>query len=1172
MKHVYLIVILLVSTFTVKGSNYSFISKNIEGEVPDRSAISFWQDGLGRIWFGNSALNVYNGVNTSTYYLSDYLPDIENANIRQLCGNDSILYFLADNELITLNYHTVEFRKTGLVAQSILYKDKMLYYVINNNLYSYDPSSLRIELVLTIEQEYFSHLCAGSANALWIGSSKGVYKLNLETKAYSRYLQNTAVLTLFEDSEKNIWIGTRERNVYVLQKESNPVLLMKNGIPLEAHVHMFCEDKYNQIWIGSVQGGFVYKKRNHAYECLSAFQENDPLTALYVDLQENIWLGSFFGEIRYIIPNEHFKIRTSLNKFTGNNVLEGVVMSSMTEDSAGNLYVGTQSKGINIINRDSQKVHHINTKNSRLKNDKVRGIWCDKEKNRLVVGNYKKGMQWIDLKTKKIHPIVSELFRNEEQATCEQIIPYKNYLILVSQDGIFKMNSDNYEISHFFADEEMREATSGLNRCIHIDDKDRMWISTFRRGIFLFDIKSESLIARFNTLPSPVKSICGNTKDGIFLATFGTGILRYTEMPEDPFRELDTPVHQSGKLCWRILMTPAKNLIVISDNGISFLELTPTREINSISRFSLTGIETLKGISSECGTYIDGHEEYIYIGSFNGLLRIKENFFRIKRSDFQLSWGELMVNGNITTPLNTDFLKKDIAFTTALKLPYSQNTFALTVGHTDYNSLFEKQLEYRLEGRHEYWLPVNENRILYSSLDPGRYTLKVREKEIPEKEIVLNIQIENPWWFSTYAKICYFLLLLAGGALYLKIYQKKEQLRARVWEELSEKERIIALQKKRSDLFVMLSNEFREPLTHIMTFLNQTLDLMHSGNKKKIQGIYQQLSYMEEIINEIHVQFSHPYPHDNITESDYNQLSGNMERLKTHFKEFTLFKGLNLPDHPEEINDEEYPDILTDYTIFLVDSNQELTNLLRASFAAVYKVTEICDGNEVYERAVKESPDLIVCEVTLTGISGIEICNKLKNNIHTLDIPVILLSREPSKEQEIQAIKAGAEYYMAKPFNLEILLQRASQAINSRLKINSKYSQEAVALDGSSLFATSSQESKFLQEVRRVAERNMENADFDTQLWSRELGIGRTNLFKMIKKITGMTPNEYLLYLKMEKAVFLLKSNENESISEIAYKLGFTTPVYFSRCFKKIIGVAPAQYRKGVISEADHSK
>lgn len=200
-------------------------------------------------------------------------------------------------------------------------------------------------------------------------------------------------------------------------------------------------------------------------------------------------------------------------------------------------------------------------------------------------------------------------------------------------------------------------------------------------------------------------------------------------------------------------------------------------------------------------------------------------------------------------------------------------------------------------------------------------------------------------------------------------------------------------------------------------------------------------------------------------------------------------------------------------------------------------------------------------DANIHGICGTDsvLYHMLKSNMNTLHIPVILLTGQPSAEQKKESVRCGSDDYIVKPFDMEMLFLRCNSLVRVRKSILRKYTkQENAEIDD---MATNIQDQEFLKAVNRVIEENWNNNSFDTNFWSRELGIGRTRLFIQLKRVTGMTPNEYVLSMKMNRSRCLLEGN-SLTIAEVAYQIGFSNPAYFSKCFKKQFGITPQEYKR----------
>ena len=233
----------------------------------------------------------------------------------------------------------------------------------------------------------------------------------------------------------------------------------------------------------------------------------------------------------------------------------------------------------------------------------------------------------------------------------------------------------------------------------------------------------------------------------------------------------------------------------------------------------------------------------------------------------------------------------------------------------------------------------------------------------------------------------------------------------------------------------------------------------------------------------------------------------------------------------------------------MIDDNEEIRNILVDIFSPLYTVETASDGKEGYEKVKVMQPDLVISDIMMPGMPGTELCAKIKNNIETCHIPVVLLTALSAPERE--------------------LVMQCNNLINTRRLLQNKYAHQ---LDSKAeKIATNELDQKFIEQATQVVEDNMENPEFSVDAFSREMGVGRTVLFQKIKGITGSTPNNFIMNLRLKKAAYFLQNSPEMNISDIAYRLGFGNPQYFNKCFKELFDIAPTQYRKSHDAPSDPS-
>lgn len=245
--------------------------------------------------------------------------------------------------------------------------------------------------------------------------------------------------------------------------------------------------------------------------------------------------------------------------------------------------------------------------------------------------------------------------------------------------------------------------------------------------------------------------------------------------------------------------------------------------------------------------------------------------------------------------------------------------------------------------------------------------------------------------------------------------------------------------------------------------------------------------------------------------------------------------------------------------ILIVEDNISLCEMLVSIFQPFYIVITAQNGAEGLTKAQTELPDLILSDIIMPGMSGIELCRSVKQNINTCHIPVVLLTARSSAEHTIEGLAIGADDYITKPFNLNILLARCNNLINNRIRLQEKFSQQLQATP--QVLVTSEIDKHFIEQAIEIIDAHIDDVNFKVDALVDHIGISRTRVFNKIKAITGQTPSDFIMTIRLKRAAVMLQHNPELSISEISDKLGFSMPKYFSKCFKEKYGITPQKYR-----------
>ncbi len=286
---------------------------------------------------------------------------------------------------------------------------------------------------------------------------------------------------------------------------------------------------------------------------------------------------------------------------------------------------------------------------------------------------------------------------------------------------------------------------------------------------------------------------------------------------------------------------------------------------------------------------------------------------------------------------------------------------------------------------------------------------------------------------------------------------------------------------------------------------------------------------------------------------------------------FTVLLPVNINGVATEISDSEekinhYPIISPDDNnqqvserpvLLIAEDNDDLRFYLKDNLLQYYQVHEASNGEEALKKIQKISPDLIISDIMMPLMDGIELCRRVKTDKTICHIPLILLTAKSSEQQQLEGISTGADDYITKPFNFQILEAKIANFINLRRNARLLFKNK-LRIEPHEITVTSLDE-QFMRKALDLVEKNMAVTDYSVETMSRDLGMSRTLLYKKILALTGKPPLEFLRSLRLKRAAMLL-SKSQLNVSEIAFQVGFNDPKYFSKHFKNEFGVLPSKY------------
>jgi len=244
-------------------------------------------------------------------------------------------------------------------------------------------------------------------------------------------------------------------------------------------------------------------------------------------------------------------------------------------------------------------------------------------------------------------------------------------------------------------------------------------------------------------------------------------------------------------------------------------------------------------------------------------------------------------------------------------------------------------------------------------------------------------------------------------------------------------------------------------------------------------------------------------------------------------------------------------------SILIVEDNDDLRSYIKDNLMREYHIFEAVDGNIGFSLAMSIIPDLVISDVIMPGLNGVDLCERIKNDERTSHIPVIILTAKTTVDDKIDGLNSGADEYIFKPFDITELKARISNLIVQRNRLRQRFG----TLTGLENFdhRHAGPDERFIARVVNIINENLKDFDFDVGALEEKAGMSRVHLYRKIKAITGLSPSLLIRNLRLKKAAgYILEGRSNMAV--IALDVGFSNPSYFSRCFREYFGVLPKEY------------
>jgi signal transduction histidine kinase/ligand-binding sensor domain-containing protein/AraC-like DNA-binding protein len=1108
--------------------------------------------------------------------------------------NNGLALFNADKETFTVFRHEPDNPKS-LIANSIY----SITQLSDGRLWV--GTEMGGVSILNISQNMFS-------------SPREVPFINISQRDDESGFSNQTIRSIFQDSFNNIWIGTygggvnfiSHRTPFFNTWEYSPLPGINNRLN-DKTAWGICADNQDRLWVGTDGGGinlFENGKRTAVFKKETKDLTDNAILAAIKDSEGNLWFGTFNGGVN--VYDSRKKTFTHPNPTNGSREIR-----CFYEDNDKNMWIGSNG-GLYVYNLLSGNTGLYTTRNSKLAEELVRSIAKDKE-GKIWVGFFGQGLSVFDSGFRLIEDFKTEkgFPSNEVNYIYKDL---KGQMWVGTGEGLvcFAATSASDSLKYRIFDEKNGLANSHI-RAIAEDGQQNLWIST-DGGISRYIPDQDKFYNYDHFTGIPVGNFMSGsvskTSDGMLFFGSQNGVCYFNpaQIPTEiqlpatvitefkiynnqvglPDNEISVPVAPVIKLAYNqntfnvsfnvldyslnhlvehaYMLSGAENLWYNTqgENSVTFRNIPPgTYELKIHSRIKNQEwpdeITSLR-IVIHPPFWLTWWAKLIYglaifaivffiLSFYKRKLNLENTLILEKRNHQQeqeLNDERLRFFTNITHELRTPLTLilgplEDLSRDAALPEKYSSKISLIHKSATRLLNLITQLLEFRKTETQNKKLCVSK----------GNLTELVQEVGLKYKELNANKAISFHIFIETQKPFVYFdpdiitsiidnLLSNAfkyteKGTISLILREVKEQ-QDYMEIEVKDTGRGISAEAlpKIFNRYYQAEKEFQASGTGIGLALVKNLVEIHQGSVLVDSQPGEGTSFRFRILT------NNTYP---------NALHADAE-------------SKNKPS-PEEKETGEAPD--GKQIVLVVEDNEEIRNYITDSLSENYKVYAANNGKRGLEEAFAHIPDIIVSDIMMPEMDGFELSKRLKEDVRTSHIPIILLTAKDTIQDRTEGYAIGVESYITKPFSAGLLQSRILNLLESRRKIaelihNNTANKNALMID-----SLSQLDNEFIEQITAIVEQNLDSDRVDVEFIADKMCMSHSTLYRKIKALSGMSANEFIRKVRIRNAEQLLLTGKY-TISEISYMVGINSITYFRQCFKEEFGLAPSEYVKQIMN------
>lgn len=1096
----------------------------------------------GKLWLGTSAgLDVFD---TRTYEVEKYSFDYRNihsltaSSVRSVCIDNQGIYWL------------------GMVGGGVNKYDK------NLNLFNFIKSNVFDELGLNASM--VSAFAEGKNGKVFVGTQGGGLSLfEPKTKLFQRFNikssrkgagNNLTVLALTWNRKNKLMVGTYAEGLFVLDPVSGRYQQLTQGGNAQDlnsnYIFCFKEDRKGNIWVGTNGGGInVLNEDNkvivrYTPDPVAVNDIKLPINGFIRDIEEDrdgsIWIATHGGGIAVLEPSSgKFTIYSTTNSKLPNDKVQ-----SLMEDSRGNIWAGTFGGGLAIINKNTGQFNVLSEKDG-LENNAIYKIMEDQQG--LIWISTNKGISSIDITTKKINNY--------------------NY-----HNGVQNNNFAHEAGIRLSTGELYFGGLEGFNYFNPLHFRKNNNIPSVLITDFRISNRSvtPSEDGPINEHISVAKKINLNYKQNFALSFVG---LNFTSPEQNQY-------------AYKLEGFDKDWNYVGNSTSVSYTNLDPGEYVFRVKASNNDGVWNNEGTSIEISVHPPfWRTSYAYIlyGSvfialllylrYRSLRNIKKKFAakQIKiRAEQERKEAERIHE--------LDLLK--IKFLTNLSHEF-RTPISLILGPAD--KLISRQKNESSSGELNM-IRRNAKRLLNlvnQLLDFRKMEEQELKLQVSEGELVSFIkELYDSFKDLSDRKKIEFVFETHIDKLYTRFdHDKIERI---LFNLLSNAFKFTLEGGKISVELDRMANKSDLSKTWISIKVSDTGIGIPEDKKQKIFENFFQNTTSTSIINHgsgigLSITKEFVKMHDGIIEVESEPGKGSTFCICLPFTPIETTE-IETAEITEKIIQRTEPDTETESpedrsvsdnavnslnintetpSILLVEDNEDFRFYLKDNLRLHYNVIEASDGKDGWQKVLAHHPQLIVSDISMPNMDGIQLTKKIKSDKRTGHIPVVLLTALSGEKNQANGLETGANDYITKPFNFEILNAKIKNllALNSALK--NTYTRQIKVLAPE--VKIESDDQKLLKNIMLYLEENLTNSQLSVEELSRHVGMSRSTLYNKVFELTGQTPVEFIRSVKLDKAAVLLEKSDM-NIAQIAYTVGFSTPNYFAKSFKAKFNMLPSEY------------